>query len=464
MSKRSDGASLLVVAVVALLGTTAATCQNPQQGRPSVDVATDTTSNSHMEAGGRGMQILHRAPNGDIDTIDVAVKDIRQGNGATIPAALPDAGRREALIQHINTEQNSRLDAPLPAASRWTKRWSKPLRERNIPRHVLQSGDRIVVESPVWELFDLSGKQLWALAAGISPLVLDPEHGHIYFADANGMLRACRLTDGREVFSTMPLFADEFVRPYLKRSGNRLVIAGVERDLDPEKRVRPARSIIELVDLGTSPEVSATGLLVSARNVSSLIFPSTSLVVAGAGDSLVVAIEDHITIVDGDLKIAAAYRGKFLPRSISLDEARRIYLVVTTETGGLALWIISPQGELLRSIELPADLASIDAPPAIGYDHSIYLRMAGGIVAFAATGEKLWEYRPTAPVVGLAVTSDDRLLVSSGSDLSIIDRAGTPTIIQSFPGERIATAAVITATGDIVVATECKLHILTPQR
>ncbi len=147
--------------------------------------------------------------------------------------------------------------------------------------------------------------------------------------------------------------------------------------------------------------------------------------------------------------------------SISLDEARRIYLAVTTETGS-ALWILSPSGELLRTIALPGEITQLDAPPAIGYDHSVYIRAAGGIIAFAADGKQIWEYRTTAPVAGMTVTTDNRVLVSAGSDLSIIDRSGSATLLRSFEAERLATAPIVTATGDIVVASESMLYMLMP--
>ena len=405
------------------------------------------------------MTILHRASNGDVDTVDVVEKEIEPGNGSEASAGTTGKSETQGVVcQYVNLEQNSRLGLPLPA-SRWKVRWSAELRERNIPRHILQIEDRIVVESPVWELFDMEGTELWALAAGMSPLNLDPEHGYIYLIDRHGYLVGCRLSDGNEVFSTLPLFGDEFVRPFIGRRGNTMVVVGVERHLDPHGHFQPTRSIIELIDLGDSLEVSATGLLLSARNVASLILETTVLVVAGSGDRLVVAVPDHLYTVDGDLKIVSAYEGRFFPIAISLDEAGRTYLAVRTETGN-ALWIISPEGKRLQSIDLPPDITTLDAPPVIGYDHKVYLQGAGRILAFGADGAALWEYRPAVKPGGMMATPDNRLLVSAGSDLCVFNEDGGCMVIETFEEERLATAPIITGNGDILVATEENLYAL----
>ena len=407
------------------------------------------------------MSIQQRAADGAVSDVAVAAIEIVPGNGvdlsamAEAPADAPGVPR-----SYVSLERNSRLGAALPATG-WKIRWKAPLRPRDAPRHILQSGDRIIAEAAVWQLFDDGGKPIWAQSAGSSPLEIDAEHGVIHFIDQNGYLLANGLRDGKELYSVLPLFGDEYLRPYISRRGNRVTLAGSERQLDPHGHNKASRSMVELIDLGESDELTSTGVRLGATNVSTLFFPTTTLVAASHGQSLVVAIPDHLYLISPDLKIVSAFDGAFMPLVMSIDEGGRAYLVAATPKGKQLL-IIPPDGKLLRETDLPADLARMVTPPVIGLDHRVYLVTDERIHAFSEKGEALWESRPGVRPGGVTVTADNRVLVSAGSDLCIYDNAGHCTLLQRFEGENLSTPAIISTNGNLLVAAEGNLYALEP--
>jgi hypothetical protein len=405
------------------------------------------------------MSIQQRAGDGEVSEVAVAARAIVPGNGVDLSVIAEAPGNAPGSVRPYNSlERNSRLGVALPATG-WKIRWKAPLRERNIPRHVLQSGDRIIVQAPVWQLFDDAGTSIWAQSAGGSPLEVDAEHGVIHFIDQNGYLMANSLKDGKEIYSVMPIFGDEYMRPYISRKGNRVTLAGSERQLDPHGHNKASRSLVELIDLGESDELTSTGVRLGATNVSTLFFPTTTLVAAAHGESLVVAIPDHLYMISPELKIVSAFDGAFSPIVMSLDESGRAYMVASTPKGRQLL-IVTPDGKLLLEIDLPTDLARMVTPPVIGLDHRIYLVTDERIHAFSEKGEALWESRPGVRPGGVTVTADNRVLVSAGSDLCIYDSAGHCTLLQRFEGENLSTPAIISANGNLLVATEGNLYAL----
>jgi hypothetical protein len=405
------------------------------------------------------MSIQQRAGDGAVSEVAVTATAIVPGNGVDL-STMADApgGAPGVLRPYVDLGRNSRLGSTLPATE-WKVRWKTPLRPRDAPLHILQSGDRIIAEAAVWQLFDDEGKPIWAQSAGASPLEVDAEHGVIHFIDQNGYLMANSLKDGKEIYSVLPLFGDEYLRPYISRKGNRVTLAGSERQLDPHGHNKASRSMVELIDLGESDELTSTGVRLGATNVSTLFFETTTLAAAAHGESLIVAIPDHLYMISPELKIVSAFDGAFSPIVMSLDEGGRAYMVASTPKGKQLL-IVTPEGKLLLEIDLPSDLARMITPPVIGLDHRIYLVTDERIHAFSEKGESLWESRPGVRPGGVTVTADNRVLVSAGSDLCIYDSAGHCTLLQRFEGENLSTPAIISTNGNLLVATEGNLYAL----
>ena len=67
-----------------------------------------------------------------------------------------------------------------------------------------------------------------------------------------------------------------------------------------------------------------------------------------------------------------------------------------------------------------------------------------------------------ADVAGAVVTADDLLVVSEGDSLTAWDAQGQRRVIHTLPGESLATAPVLLADGDVLVATQAHLYRLGP--
>jgi len=362
-----------------------------------------------------------------------------------------------------NEARNSRLGTDL-LEGRWEIRWKTELDDELFPEVLLTHGQRLLLEGySRWQLYDTKGKLLATSRRGPSEVVLDGSHSLLYSLDSIGYLAAWSLQEGELAFH-MPIdFGDQFSRPFIVRRGQRLLVVGVGRALQPHARPEN-RSFVDVIDLGDSLQVDEDDILVSLRTRTRLMRRTRLLLTALQGDTLVIATQDRIYRADLDLQLQRAFTGTFTPRSMSLDEAGRIYLIVSTETDTgkqrQALWVVTPDGERRIDVEIPEYPEGTYTPPIIGYDHQVYILLDDRIMAISPTGDVRWTERLGVPIGGAVVTADNRLLVSAGSYLFAFTADGTRTVVFGLEDGEWATPAIVTERGRLIAASKQYLYCL----
>jgi hypothetical protein len=151
---------------------------------------------------------------------------------------------------------------------------------------------------------------------------------------------------------------------------------------------------------------------------------------------------------------------RFEPLALSVDRAKRIYVVVRAEAAA-ALWVITPEGERVLSVPIRGGNDLGAHPPVVGYAHRVHLFVDSRIVTVGPTGAVLWEQALEGAFGGAIVTADDELVASEGSSVSAFDGTGRRRVLQRFPDGSVRTPPVLTASGSILVATERDLYCLT---
>lgn len=405
------------------------------------------------------MKITRVSPDGATNEIPLKLKPLAVAGepSTSIPRAVPNKAAGACARPWYSEEQNSRCPFALPDGP-WTLRWSAKLRAGFPPAFVLESGDRILVEAGVWQLFDRRGELAGEGRAGPSHLSIETEKGLFFHVNSDGELAAQAVADGRERFNTLLEFGDEYVRRFFVRRGSHVLLLGNERQLDPHRHYQASRSVIGTLDLSELLGPTPPGGEPVARNTGSLHIESTQVVAAASGNRLVVAAPDRVILFDMDLALQAGYSGQFDPQAISLDEAGRAYLLVASGQAQ-SLWVVSPEGRRELAVSLPP--VSI-TPPIIGWDHRIYLLAMDRVLVIKPTGGMLPEYKAGAQVAGATVTADDQLLVAAGTELlafPVRPREETRRMLFKFSGE-LLTPPVLTAGKEILVATATELFCL----
>lgn len=363
------------------------------------------------------------------------------------PGPSPDYRARFA-----NSERNGRVDVALPDGE-WAIAWAHEVRKGMLPQAVLSSGERVLVHTGVWQLFDLAGTLLKEGSGGPSSVALDPENGRFYHMNRTGDIVGRRLVDGTELFAAMPFLGSEFSRPLLRCYGQRLLLVGIERQLDPHGHQKASRSLVEWIDLGDPLAVSATGLLVSARNEGTLIFPTTAFAAAAGADTVVCASPGQLYIAGTEARVEAAFSGAFEPVHVSLGGNRVVYLAVHVGDEQ-QLWCVSAAGERMQTYTLPHGTGTLVAPPIIGRDGQILLAGMNRMVALRPDATLVWEWKAPSTVIGATCTADGTLVVVLERELGLIAPDGEYRSIHRIPESRYYTAPCITRDGTIVVATE----------
>jgi hypothetical protein len=150
---------------------------------------------------------------------------------------------------------------------------------------------------------------------------------------------------------------------------------------------------------------------------------------------------------------------------ISMDETGRIYALAARE-GRYSLWSLTPRGQRVFAQDFPPDALITTPPikalpPAVGYDHRVYLIAGSIILGVSPEGTVFWRGSSGGAVTGLVVTPDDELIVSAGNALVAFDAHGTRRVLYDFKSETLLTPPAIVKGGDILVATGSKLYRLT---
>lgn len=384
------------------------------------------------------------------------------------PAARPAAVATAAPGPHASYHQafangqlNSRVGARLPAGD-WAVEWSAPLDPQLTPAFVLEDGDRIVVRSAMWALFDRAGASLGSGQAAGPPVVLDAAQNLFYSILPSGYFSAAHLSDGQPAYMFLPSFGDTFSRVYLARRGSRILVVGEERALDPHGERQPWRSLVEINDVGDPVRTSAGGRVTGSQPVGSLEIPSPHVVAASAGDTIVAAAPGEIYVTNWKLEGRAVLEGSFEPRAMSLDEAGRIYLIV--ESGDkTSLWLLTADGERVYSYEFPPGSSAGLRPPMVGYDHTVYAIAGRFLYAIGPDGKLNWSREAKARLSGAVVSGDDQLLTSEGSQVVAWNQAGERRVVHSFD-EELTTPPVLTADGRLLVASRRALYSLVLRR
>jgi hypothetical protein len=382
---------------------------------------------------------------------------IRDGAAArpVLPARPSEPGY---ICPYGNQQQNSRVPFALPSGSwevQWRAEWEPAVR----PVFVFQEDDRILVRGEEWRLLDANGRVVFSGAGGGGSVVLDSPHGLFYRMTSNGDLSAVRLSDGKPRFQHQPSRGDVFTRPLIARRGDRILIGGNERMLDPTGIKLPAESTLEILDVPEPVETSGLGTLTSGTVAGMLQLPSPKVQFAAGADTIVAAAPGRIWIVDWDLNIRKTLEGDFNPLALTLDEAGRLY-IVTRKNDRLALWLLTPEGDRLFAFELPSGTPDLTVPPVVGYDHRVYLIAGRQILAVGADGRLEWTKPATAAVGGAVVTASGELLLTEGDSIASWDAQGQRTVLFSSGGDAFKTPPILTVNGRLLAASATRLYNL----
>lgn len=361
---------------------------------------------------------------------------------------------------YVDDRLNSRLAERLGAPARFRTAWKADLPEDLQASTVLWARDRVAVGGLLgWRLFGRDGKAIGGGLPGPSDFALDPERSVFYVADRAGLLAARRLRDG-ELASEMSFYGGEqWERRFVARRGGRLVTVSVETQPNPDRP--PAdRSMLEVTDLRDPSMQKSYDEQGGPVVMADLVRKSSLLLAALDGDSIVLATENHVYVVDLATEIKQALTGSFRPVALSLDETGRIYMLVLVEDQ-LYLWSVTQSGERLYSFALPP-AARPEHPPVVGYDHTVYLASGTSILAVAQDGKLSWSRTTKAYIGGATVAADDQLLVSEGSEIAAYNASGERRVVSVIPAAA-ATPPILTDRGELLVASSETLFCLQPE-
>ncbi len=353
--------------------------------------------------------------------------------------------------------QNSRTPGS-PGVGAWQVKWESPIPAASSA--ILVAGTRILAQrGGGWTLLDLTGKHIAAGIAGRAVLTLDPSAG-LFLAVGNGnMLQAIGLDDGELRFSVPLGHNESFAWPLLHRAGKRLVAAGMELAMFSPRPRPPQRSLFQVIEAGTPLRLSPYKALLSLEVHQDLVFKESNMIPVASGEILWAVMPNLLIRTSTAQTIDGAWSDSFQPISASADEAGWLYVVVAINNQR-ELWIVTPEGNRQARAVLPVELADQKLPPAIGYDHRVFLRTSHSIVAFSPEGQRLWEAQLPGSIAGFSVTPDGRLIVAAGSAIHQVDINGTVSRLATLSASA-TTAPVVSANGEIFVGTATGVLCLT---
>ncbi len=358
--------------------------------------------------------------------------------------------------------QDGRLGAALgdPRAVTWVQRFATPLLPDTRAHSVLQHGDAILVQASRWQLFDRDGALRSDGRGGPGPLVISAADETFRWVNHQGSLVAAALSTGDELWAHGLHHGGGALYPFLAVDGDRSVVVSADRFVDPEAEHPPTPTLaVEVITVGSPVEVSAGGNLRSAASPGALTTASDGDVIGAFGeDVVVVAWRDHLLTLGVDLSVRRVLGGTFEPRALSLGEGGRVYFIARTADGP-QLWMLNAAGEQVFAVALPDEAADTQVPPIVSPDHRVFVVTGQRIVAFAPDGEWLWEFVPGG-TPHAAVTADGWLLVAVNQSLGVLDGDGRGVSIYAETRGTFRTPPVLTADGEILIATESSLVCL----
>lgn len=411
------------------------------------------TSNKNM------LKFFPPNPNGqavDISPSFIAIKEVDANKATNASDVHFKSSEKSGVTAFSNIEQNSRSNFKI-TSSKYVLKWNAEVNKDHAPTDILAVENRILVEALFWQLFDGNGKMIKTDKRGTSHLMIDERLNKFFYINTRGELAGNNLKDGSNQFTTSLSGGDEYTRPLMILQENRMIIAGVERQLDPHMHYLASKSTVLQVDMTNVLKEEYNPKKDYAGKSGVLYFPSRDLVAAAFGDNFVVAYPGSILILDSTSKILKAYSATFTPLAISTDDGANIYLLVETEKGKF-VWKLNSEGERLFSLK--TEDAKI-YPPIIGFDGKVYIPSGKNILVFDSIGNRGKSIEIKSNLYFALVTRDNNLLIADGSQLILSDGSEELKILFDTGSDQFCTAPVISEAGNIFVASKQFLYCLT---
>lgn len=373
----------------------------------------------------------------------------------SLPGAAPLPSAQASPLTAVthrfgNPALNSRLSVALPDGT-WKLRWQTDLQSGLNPAAVLSGPNRLLVWGwQGWQLFEPDGK---ALANGLldsSDVFLDPQDSVLYAVDNMGRFSARRADNGDRSFALDGPSVRRFQVAFIARHQQYLIVSGVARLPQPHAVVKPHTSVLQSHSLSPGAAMLERELMRDAPQV----------LTAMSRDTVMIAASNHVYLLGTDLNIRAAMEGDFEPLAMSVDEVRRIYLIIR-DRQGQAFWVLTPEGRLLVSYRLPGGLRAGSVPPLVDYRHQAYILADGRLFAISPEGKLLWEQTVSPAALG-SIAANGVLVLANGSELDAVAPDGQRRTLHQFD-EWLRAPAILTAQGELIAATEHRLYCLSPQ-
>lgn len=205
----------------------------------------------------------------------------------------------------------------------------------------------------------------------------------------------------------------------------------------------------------------------------------SDVAVAASSATIALALPGELHFLEWDLAKGRALTAPepFVPLSVSLDDSRRVWMVVALEKG-VELWVVEAEG--VRRVRSPLPLVRADgtpdtwaagdvffaSPPQFDQEHRVYVQAGrrlptggvdGVLVAFSKTGKLAWN-RPLAGNGG-AIVVTDHVLVTDRDSLSSVDPFGAETLLFRA-SEPFVAAPVVLSPDAIALATAKKVLLV----
>jgi hypothetical protein len=247
------------------------------------------------------------------------------------------------------------------------------------------------------------------------------------------------------------------------RSGKRIVAVGMgQKIMSPKGQQPPPTSLFQEIEIGAPLKLSPYKILLSVESQRDMIFSEATMIPVASGDILWAVFPNLLIRTSPAETVDGAWSGIFKAQSASADEAGFLYLVVAPgdpSSGDRELWVIAPDGRRTMRATVPPAYAESRVPPAVGYDHRVYLRSSRSIAAFSPQGALLWEAPIPSGIAGMSITPNGLIVVAAGPDIFSIDPNGKVNHLAALPAAA-TTTPVVTSEGEILVGTEAGVTCL----
>lgn len=430
---------------------------------------TINTSCQKIESNKQNMDTIfyHNDLNNPLELKIQPVKIQSAGSFEQLKDYTPSKNQKNYLTRYLNNERNSRLNSTLPTGDLWEVKWRSEINPSAYPWFLLLKDDRIIIQNESgWQLFDLSGKFIGEGVKAEGDILINNIEPDFYVNDPSGFMEAFDLNSGKSKFLFYPYFGKGFNRSIIFSDGSKIINLAAELPVmthnSPIKN--PELTILETINLGNSKVIDQDGVLNSAAQLNNLLCKAGGVIYVIHHSTIILAVPNHIYFLDSNLEITKEFTENFVPLEMSIDEEMRIYLLAeinAEEKQKNVLWVIDSTGNMLINTEIEPLKNNFLSPPAIGFEHTAYIRDENKIIAVDTTGNVLWKEFTQKPLAGITVTKD-YLLTAEGNLLSAFDSRGGRKFIYQFEDE-LSTSALIVE-NQIFVATHKHLYCLIPKK